>query len=91
MYTSGGQEVYRQAPTSRSGQILSLLDKISKKKAFCNYFFEREKKESRFYVIIPAFRRLRRADSMYVYHHTLAFEPDFFLEQRSTLNSGCPS
>ena len=37
----------------------------------------RKKKESRFYVIFPAFRRLRHADSMYVYHYTLAFEPDF--------------
>ena len=44
---------------------------------------------SRFYVIFPAFRGFRGADSMYVYHYTLAFEPDFVLEQSSTLNSGC--
>ena len=34
---------------------------------------------------IPAFRTLSRANSMYVYLNTLAFEPDFLLEQRSTL------
>ena len=34
---------------------------------------------------------LRRADSMYVYHCTVAFEPDFMLEQRSTLNFGPPN
>ena len=28
----------------------------------------------------PAIRKLRRADSMYVYHNTLAFEPDFELK-----------
>ena len=44
-----------------------------------------------FYVIFPAFRRLRRADSMYVCHYTLAFEPDLAMKQRSTLNSGCLS
>ena len=36
--------------------------------------------ESRFYVIFPAFRRLGRADSMYVYHYILASESDFLLE-----------
>ena len=46
---------------------------------------------SRFHVNFPTVRRLKRADSMYVYHYTLAFEPDFALEQRSTLNSECPS
>ena len=33
----------------------------------------------RFYVIFPAFRRLRRADSIYFYHYILAFEPDFLV------------
>ena len=51
----------------------------------------KKKEESRLYVIFPAFRRLRRADSMYDYHYTLAFEPDFLLEPRSTLNYGRPS
>ena len=27
----------------------------------------------------PAFGLLRHADSMYVYHYTLAFEPDFYI------------
>ena len=31
-------------------------------------------KESWFYIIFPAFCRLRRADSMYFYHYTLAFK-----------------
>ena len=35
------------------------------------------------------FRRLRQGDSLYVYHHALAFESDFLLEQRSTLNDEC--
>ena len=38
----------------------------------------------RFYVIFPAFCRLRRADSMYIHQYTLAFKQDFVLEQRST-------
>ena len=43
-----------------------------------------EEKKVSFTPFFPL-RRLRRADSMYVYHYTLAFEPDFTLEQRSTL------
>ena len=38
--------------------------------------------------LFPTFRRLRR-DSMYVYHHTLAFEPGFSLSYRSALNFEC--
>ena len=30
------------------------------------------------------FRRLKRVDSVFVYHCTLAFEPNFFLEQCRT-------
>ena len=30
-----------------------------------------------FTFFFPAFCRLRRADSVYVYHYTLTFEPDF--------------
>ena len=41
------------------------------------------KKKVGFTFTFPAFRRLRRADSIYVYHYTLAFEPDFLLVQRS--------
>ena len=57
----------------------------------CAFFFYNECIKSRLYFIFPAFRRLACADSMHVYQYTLAFEPDFLLEQRSTLNSGCPS
>ena len=38
------------------------------------YFCGDNKKSKSFYVIFSAFRRLRRADLMYVYHCTLAFE-----------------
>ena len=38
------------------------------------------KKRSRFYVIFPAFHRHRNADSMHVYHYTLAFEQDLVPE-----------
>ena len=41
--------------------------------------------------VFPTFRRLKRADSMYVYHYTLALEPNVLLEHRNTLCSGCPS
>ena len=53
--------------------------------------FSIHQKESRFYVIFPAFCRLTRANLLYIYYYTLAFEPDFVLEQRSILNSECPS
>ena len=55
------------------------------------WHFASVKEKSRFYVIFPAFCRLRRADLMYVYHYILAFKLDFVLEQRSTLNSECAS
>ena len=61
------------------------LEKISGVPA---YFTRRH---CRFYVIFPEFRKVRRADSMYIYHYTLAFEPDFILDQRSTFNSECSS
>ena len=50
-----------------------------------------QKQVSRLNVIFSTFCRLRSPDSMNGYHCTLAFEPDFLSEQRSTLNSGCPS
>ena len=40
----------------------------------CSTVLER-KKESRFFINFSAFLRLKRADSMYSMHYTLAFEP----------------
>ena len=40
--------------------------------------------------ILRHFSRISKADLMYVYHYKLAFEPDFSLEQSSTLNSRMP-
>ena len=35
------------------------------------------------------FADFRHAGSLQIYHYTLAFKPDFFLEQRNTINYGC--
>ena len=47
--------------------------------------------KSQFTARFSAFLTLRGADSMYIHHYTLVGEPNLLLEQRSTLNSGCPS
>ena len=35
------------------------------------------------YVLFPAFRQLKRSGSVYVYHYTLVFEPDFCLNNEA--------
>ena len=82
---------------SRYECLLRFVSKQRKKRKnypivlFVYYMKEKEKKVG-FTSFFPRYAGSgRRADSMYVYHYTLAFEPDFLLEQRNTLNSGCPS
>ena len=46
---------------------------------------------SRFYVIFSTICSFRRVDSIYVYHYSLAFEPDLSQEHSTNLSFGYPS